>query len=740
LALVALQDSVYPAVNDEMLQNAWRLHQAGNLLEAARLYHEVLRADPTHFHALQLLGFVHFQRGEFEDAERMMDRALSVNPKSLDALYNRGCALQALERHEEALECFGNALAVNPDFAPALINRGNSLSRLQRYDDALASYDKALSLQPGSAETLLNRGNALLELKRPEEALSSYDKALALEAQNAVLWSNRGGALADLSRHREALESFDKALKLEPDCPAALENRANALIKLDRDEEARAALDAALKLEPNNADVLSSRANAHSNLKHFPEAIADCEAALRIDEEHVPALSVLIHCRIHACDWRALKREKAKVAAGLRLGLRTILPLDNKAISDSEEEHLLAARLWLAVECLPSPKPLWRGEKYRHDRIRVAYLSSDLRAHAVGLLTVGALEHHDKVRFETTAISFCADDKSDIRARMAAAFDQFIDVREMSDPDVAALLKRMEVDIAVDLNGYTGDARTRILALRPAPIQVNYLGYPGSMGADYIDYILADRIVIPEHAQRHYTEKVVYLPDSYLPNDSAHSAAKKAPSRAEAGLPASGFVFCSFNNSHKFSPEIFDVWMRLLSEVEGAVLWLPEGNEAARRNLRREAEARGVNPRRLVFATYVKAPEDHRARLALADIFLDTLPYNAHSTACDALWAGLPVLTCRGASFAGRVGASLLNAAELPELIADSLAAYEELALRLACDAPMLAAIKAKLGRNRESCPLFDTRRFTNHLEAAFTQMWERHQRGLPPESFAVTR
>jgi len=726
-------------MNEQMLQNAWRLHQAGNLLEAARLYHEVLRADPKHFQALQLLGFVHFQRGEFKDAERIMERALSVNPKSVDALYNRGCALQALERHIEALQCFETALAVNPDFAPALINHGNSLSRLQRYDEALASYDKALSLQPKSAEALLNRGNALVELRRPEEALSSYDKALALGAQHAVLWNNRGGALADLSRHREALESFDKALGLEPDYPNALENRGNALIKLDRAEEALAALDAALELEPNSADALSNRANAHSNLQHFPEAIADCVAALRIDEEHVPALSTLIHCRIHACDWRDLDREKAKVAAGLRLGLRTILPLDNKAISDSEEEHLLVARLWLAVECPPSPKPLWQGEKYRHEKIRIAYLSTDLRAHALGRLIVGVLEHHDKTRFETIAISFGADDKSDIRARMAAAFDHFIDVREKSDPDVATLIKRMEVDIAVDLNGYTGDARTRILALRPAPVQVNYLGYPGSMGADTIDYILADRIVIPEHEQQHYTEKVVYLPDSYLPNDSTRMIGKKAPSRAEAGLPASGFVFCSFNNSYKFSPGTFGVWMRLLNEVEGAVLWLPEANELARRNLMREAEARGVNPHRLVFAPYAKAPEDHRARLALADVFLDTLPYNAHSTASDALWAGLPVLTCRGASFAGRVGASLLNAAGLPELIADSPAAYEERALRLARDAPTLAAIKAKLQRNRNGCPLFDTRRFTLNLEAALTQMWERHQRGLAPESFAVS-
>jgi predicted O-linked N-acetylglucosamine transferase (SPINDLY family) len=894
-------------MSDQILQNAWRLHQAGNLNEAARLYQDVLRANPRNFNALQLLGFVHFQRGEFADAERIMEKAIRINPSSVDALYNRGCALQALDRPKEALQCFGKALTVKPDFVPAHVNRGNVLSQLQRYDEALASYDKALALQPDSAEALLNRGNALLELKRPADALSSYDKALAREPRDPTAWNNRGSALEELGRHEEAIASFSKAAALAPDYPDAFENRGNALMSLRRHPEALGDLDRALALEPNNAralysratilkmmkrpeealaaydralaiepafvealiargnalaelkrypeglesldaalahnpksvdalsnranvlirskrheealadcdnalalepshagawhnrgsalsglkryrealasferalsldqttaatwnnrgntlialkryaeslsdfdaalaldphyvDAFSNRANAQSGLKNFAQAIAAAEAALVLDPEHAPSLSVLVHCGLHACDWTALERDKPKVIAGLKLGRRTIQPFDCKAIASSEEDNLHAARLWVADECPASPKPLWRGERYRHDRIRVAYLSTDLRAHAVGFLIVGAIECHDRSRFETTGISLGADDKSETRARFEAGFDRFIDVRERNDNEVASLLRDMEIDIAVDLNGFTGDPRTRILARRPAPIQVNYLGYPGTMGADYIDYIIADPILIPPEDERHYSEKIAYLPDTYQANDSRRATVENIPSRADAGLPQTGFVFASFNNTYKISPEMFAVWMRLLSGIEGSVLWLLEDNPYAAENLKREATARKVNPDRLIFAPRT-TPDKHLARQPLADLFLDTLPYNAHTTASDALWVGLPVVTTPGTTFPGRVAASLISAIGLPELIAPSLGDYEQLAMKLARDPTALAALKAKLSSHRTSFPLFDTKRFTRHLEAALTQMWERQQAGLPPQTFSV--
>jgi predicted O-linked N-acetylglucosamine transferase (SPINDLY family) len=406
-------------------------------------------------------------------------------------------------------------------------------------------------------------------------------------------------------------------------------------------------------------------------------------------------------------------------------------------VSDSPHDQLLCSRTWARDKCPASPVPIWKGERYRHDRIRVAYLSADFRMHPMSYLIVGLFEHHDRGRFETIGISFGPDDRSEIRTRVKGAFEDFIDVRSKSDLEVARLMRELEVDIAVDLMGYTQYDRMGILALRPAPVQVSYIGFPGTMGADFIDYILADRFVIPEEHHACYTEKVVYLPDTYLANDSKRVIADRTPARAEAGLPEQGFVFCSFNNNYKISPPVFDVWMRLLDKVEGSVLWLLESNAVAVRSLRQEAANRGIAPERLVFAPIVKV-EEHLARHRLADLFLDTLPYNAHTTACDALWAGLPVVTCLGTTFVGRVAASLLNAIGLNELITRSLEEYEALALELATNRKRLAGIKSKLAQNRETYPLFDTDRFRRHIEAAYTTMWERSQRGQPPESFAV--
>jgi protein O-GlcNAc transferase len=393
------------------------------------------------------------------------------------------------------------------------------------------------------------------------------------------------------------------------------------------------------------------------------------------------------------------------------------------------EEQKQCAAIFVADKYPPSPEPIWNGETYAHARIRLAYLSAELRDHAVAQTIAGVFEHHDRTRFETIAISWGAQDNGPMRTRLADAFEHFIDVEGQSDREVARRLRELEVDIAVDLMGFTGECRPGILAWRPAPIHVNYLGFPGTMAAPYIDYMLADRVVIPENEQHHYSEKIVYLPDSYLPNDSRRPI-PDFPTREQAGLPETGFVFASFNNSYKFTPELFDIWMGLLRAVPGSVLWLSAANPAAAQNLRRETEARGIDAARLVIAPYLSSSEDHIARIGLADLFLDTLPYNAHATAADALRVGLPVLTCQGTTFAGRVAASLLHATGVPELITDSLESYEALGLRLACEPSLLAALKAKLVANRSTQPFFDTARFTRNLEAALLSICERRQRG----------
>jgi predicted O-linked N-acetylglucosamine transferase (SPINDLY family) len=375
--------------------------------------------------------------------------------------------------------------------------------------------------------------------------------------------------------------------------------------------------------------------------------------------------------------------------------------------------------------------------KRTHDRIRLAYLSSDFNNHAVAMLIAELFEIHDRSRFEVFGISFGRDDGSSMRARLVKAFDRFYDVRAKSDLEVVELLKELEIDIAVDLNGHTNGARPGILARRPAPIQVSYIGFPGTTGADFIDYIIVDKFIAPPDQQPFYTENLVHLPDCYLVNDSKRQVSARIPTRQEVGLPDKGFVFCCFNQMFKITPTMLDIWVRLLKNVPGSVLWLLRSDDTAEANLRREVAERGVEPTRVVVAGIV-SPEDHLARQQLGDLFLDTLPYNAHTTACDALWVGLPVLTCPGRTFAARVAGSVLNAAGVPELVTNSLEDYESTALELATDPLRLSSIRKKLALNRSSCRLFDTRRICLHIEAAYTTMWELWRRGESPRPLSI--
>jgi predicted O-linked N-acetylglucosamine transferase (SPINDLY family) len=552
------------------------------------------------------------------------------------------------------------------------------------------------------SDSLLQSANSLLQLGRRPEALTYYESFLKAHPESAEAWHNRGIALSQMQRFPEAVASFDQVLALRPD----------------------------------SAQTWSNRGNALQEQKRYEDAIRDYDKALELDPEQGSARGYRLLAKLWCCDWRDLDGEIADVLARQRRGSRVIQPFGNLMISRDPADQLHCARVWTRVE--GAVAPLSRGERYTHDKIRVAYLSGDFCVHPVSILMAGVFEQHDRSRFETIAISFGPDDASALRARLMKSFDRFVDVRGRTDLEVARLLREAQVDIAVDLMGLTGASRPGILASRPAPIQVNYLGFPGTTAASHMDYIIADRIVIPPREERHYSEKIVYLPDTYMASDAKRRVSDRKPNRTEAGLPEEGFVFACFNNSYKFTPEIFSLWIRLLKAAEGSVLWLSAPNDSASRNLKREAETRSVSPERLVFAPFLAGIDDHLARLTLADLFLDTLPCNAHTTASDALFVGVPVLTTPGSTFAGRVAASLLSAVGLPELIAPSLSAYEARALELARDPQALRAIKAKLDSNRASGPLFDTARFTRHLEAAFAGMRERQRRGLAPQGFTV--
>jgi predicted O-linked N-acetylglucosamine transferase (SPINDLY family) len=728
-------DSMAVAISHAM-QHATVAYTGGKWAEAERVCRRILAARGDCFEALSLLGVIAAQTRRAEEAARLLGRAVAANQHAATAHNNYGNVLKDLRRFEDALDSYECALKLDPGYAEACNNRGDTLQELGRFEEALDSFEHAVKLKPGYAEAYYNRGNTLLGLKRFEAALDSYERALKLKPSFAEAYNNRGNTLRELMRFEDALGSFERALKLKPDYAEAHCNRGNTLRGLRRFEDALDSFERALKLNPGFAEAYKSRGSTLRALGRFEEALESYERALNLRPDLDWLYGVWLQFRKHRCEWKELDSHIGYLIGKVKQQRKATRPFALLALTDSLEIQRQAAQILVDARYpeAPSRPPLKRRAG---NRIRIGYYSADYQDHATSYLMAELFERHDRGRFELVGISYGPDNCDEMRMRLSAAFDHFVDVRTKTDGEVAALSRDLGIDIAVDLKGFTEEARTGIFSRRAAPIQVNYLGYPGTMAALYMDYIVADPILIPPESREHYAEKIVYLPNSYQANDRKRRISDREFTRTELGLPPTGFVFCCFNNSFKITPNTFDGWMRVLKQVEGSVLWLFEDHETAADNLRREAEARGVEPARLVFARRMPLPE-HLARHRLADLFIDTLPYNAHTTASDALWAGLPVLTRIGESFAGRVAASLLNAVGLPELINATQEQYEAMAVALAGNATRLAELKEKLSRNRLTTPLFDTVRFTKHLEDAYTQMYQRYQAGLSPEHVFV--
>ena len=750
----------------------WSHHQKGRLDDAWRAYQEAIKLYPRHFNALHMAGIVAAQARRFDHAVELIGRALEVDPNNADAHFNRGNALRDigqpaaaivsfdkaiqlradfadahnnrgnalkdLVEFQAAVESYDKAIQCNPDFAQAHNNRGNALRHIQNHKAAVESCDKAIALKPDYTDAFFNRGLALLALKQHQAALDSHGMAIRLNATHAEAYHGRGQVLAELRQHQGALDHYDKAIRLKPDYVAAHISRGLALKELRQYDAALAAYGRAIQLKGDSAEAYNNRANLLSELKQYAAAIEDYGRALKTSFSY-GLYGMHIHTKMQICDWQAHDEEVAGLLDQIAHGEKAAAPFPILMLTDLPAIHKRVAEIWAAEEC---PGNNARGpltKRQRREKIRIGYFSMDFRNHPVAQLVVGLIEAHDRSRYEVYGLSFGPDTMDPMRARLMQAFDKFIDVRGQSDEDIAALARRLEIDIAVDLAGYTNGARTNIFAMRAAPIQVNYLGYPGTMGAAYYDYIVADMIVVPDEFRDHYDEKVAYLPQCYQANDVSRAVAERVFSREELGLPARAFVYCCFNNTFKIAPGMFNVWMRILKRVEGSVLWLLEDNPAAAANLRVEAERRGVAPERLVFAA--RAPQgEHLARHRAADLFLDTLPYNAHTTASDALWMGLPLLTCRGQSFAGQVAASILTAVDLPDMVTVNVQDYEMKAIALATEPALLTDVKRRLQENILTAPLFNIALYARHIEAAFASMAERYHAGLPPEDIHPAR
>jgi protein O-GlcNAc transferase len=753
------------------LENAVALHQKGQLGQAEVIYRQLLGIDPTNADALHLLGVIAQQTGDLTSAVDIISQAIQVNPHVAIYYSNLGNALQELKQLDAAVAIYDKAIALKPDYAEAYYNRGDALQELKQFDAAVASYDKAITLQPDYAEAYSNRGIALKEQKQFDAAVASYDKAIALKPDMAKAYSNQGNALKELKQFDAAVASYDKAITLQPDFADAYYNRGIALKELMQLDAAvasydkaieikpgyaedyynrgaalqdlkqlKAALisyDKAIEIKPDYAEAFYNRGNALKELKQLDAAVASYDKAIELKPDVDYLFGTRLHLKMQMCDWQDFEFNISELSRKVRSGEKASPSFPILALPLALSEQRLAAEIYVADKYPydASLGPLHKSA--RQQKIRIGYYSADFHNHATTYLMAELFERHDKDTFELIAFSYGPDTKDEMQERVSQAFDQFINVTAMSDKAIAQLSRELGIDIAVDLKGYTQSERPGIFSYRAAPVQVSYLGYPGTLGADYIDYLIADKTLIPQESQKHYSEKIVYLPNSYQVNDRQRVISPKQLTRRELGLPQDSFVFCCFNNNYKITKDVFDTWIRILRAVDQSVFWLLEDNPIAATNLQKEAEQRGLDPARLVFAKRMDLPE-HLARHRAADLFLDTLPYNAHTTASDALWAGLPVLTCMGESFASRVAGSLLNAIGLPELVTETPTDYEALAIELATNPAKLKAIKVKLEKNRLTTPLFDTAVFAKDIETAYSKMYEQYQADLFPDHIYV--
>lgn len=716
-----------------LLRQAQKLFQGKDYRGCELLLKTVLLQVPNHAGANELLAYTAANTGNMERFHELLLIASQQTDCTPKALYYLGSSYLEKGQLKEAIVYLDRALKNTGDFFEALHDIATAQAQLGETSLALQNYSKALQLKPDSPEVHYNMARLYDELDQLDHALTHYRHVVEIDPKYAAAWCNLGVDLARMRRYSEALHSYDKALQLRPDDAITWSNKGVVLSALKRPNEALAAYDCAIQLSPEYAQAWANKAAFLHDQKKYHQAIAAYKEALRLNPEINYVAGEMLHAKMKICDWDNISIEISDLEKAITNNQLASSPFPMVVATKSESINYQTAKLYVKDQFFSFDK-FKASKKNSNQKIRIAYYSNDYFNHATAYLMAELFELHDRQRFDVFAFSFSPKTQDAMQLRLQKNFDQFIDVSNMSDQEVVTLSRQMEIDIAIDLKGYTTNSRPEIFALGAAPLQINYLGYPGTMGADFIDYIVADKVLIPEYNQKFFSEKIIYLKNSYQINDSKRQISARKFSRAECFLPENDFVFCCFNNNFKILPSTFDIWARILARVPNSVLWLLEDNSIAKQNLLLQAEHRGVAKERLVFANRMDLPE-HLARHQLADLFLDTLPCNAHTTASDALWAGLPLLTLLGETLAGRVAASLLDAVDLSELIARSPKEYEDLAVDLAINPSKLRQLWVKLARNRDDSPLFNSKAFTEEFEEALIKIHQRQLAGMPPKN-----
>jgi predicted O-linked N-acetylglucosamine transferase (SPINDLY family) len=742
----------------------------GQLEGSAKMFKTAVEIKPDYAEAHKNLGITLRELGQFDEAILSLKKAISINPDYVDAYYNLAIACKDIDKLDNAIQSYQKAVGINPNFAEAYNNLGNVYKDLEQFDHALNSYQKAVGINPNFAEAYNNLGNVYKDLEQFDDAVLSYNKALDandnlyqasynlgislkqlkqfdkaikmfmnvidIKPNYAEAYNNLGTCFTMLGQMNTAIHYFEKTLELKPNYAQAHNGLGNVLIILGKVKQAISCFEKATKINPDFAEAYKNLGNAYKKMKKRDTSLIYFEKANKMKSNLDFILGDILNSKMHLCIWDDFQESISDLRNKIVNNEKVIDSFNLLGLIDEPALQRKASIIRINSEFPKNNSSPLVSRYNKHQKIRIGYFSGDFREHPVALLTAGLYETHDRDHFEIHAFSLGPDTNDEMNLRIKAGVDHFHNVQPMSHKEIVELARSLEIDIAVDLAGLTAKSRTDVFAMSAAPIQLSYIGWLGTMGADYYDYLIADPVMIPKENQKYYVEKIVYLP-SFQVNDSKDLPPDIVMTRKDAGLPEEGFVFCCFNNTYKFTPTTFDSWARILSEVDNSVLIVYTNNDLSKKNLTKEIVERGIAANRLIFGDSLDRPE-YLARYRVADLFLDTQPYNAGTTASDALKMGLPILTLKGQSYQSRMGASILNAVSLPELITNTPEEYESLAIQLGNDPEKMQAIKDKLANNLSSAPLFDTKRFTKNIEAAYNEMYERHHKGLEPEHIYV--